>query len=634
MTRIHAGSRTVRMPERPRESLWPTLGPPLEPPYELSDDLPERILLGARGTRLRNLHPYRMQNRYNRAVAPRLIRTIVIENDRLRAEFLPELGGRLWSLRDLERGVELLHSPDEIVFANVALRNAWFAGGIEFNIGTRGHAAHTCEDVHAGLVVAADGTESLRLWGYERVHGLVFQIDVSLPPEAAALVVKVRVRNPNHEVRPLYWWSNAAVPQEPRTRVLSLDRRAFATDYDGGITSTEIDSHHGVDCSWPDRCPHASDFFIDGAGAGEPWITAVDEWGDGLLMASDDALPGRKLFCWGSTGGSRWWQDRLTPSGARYAEIQAGVTTTQFEARELPAHAAYEWTEIYGNSRLGPQDPDAEWARASTTAGVAVQVAVREARAADAFGDAVRELPVGSVLHAGTGWGALAALLEPDVSDDRTPFPASDLERAQDAWAFIAAGSAPPEHVRARAGDVSGRSWETALDAVLANEEDAWLLARAGGIRHARGDLEAAETAYRRSLERASDPAAHRGLGLLLEERGGDGTEHLRLAAESEPSDPEVVGEFVSALIAKGRHGDARAAIESFPSTGTDPRIRVLLVRALLAGGEPADLIAARHELERGIDVVDLREGEVIFPALWSQVSNDPLPWRYDTQLA
>lgn len=634
MTRIHAGSRTIRMPERPRESLWPTLGPPLEPPYELSDDLPERILRGARGTRLRNLHPYRIQNRYDRAVAPREIRTIVIENDRLRAEFLPELGGRLWSLRDLERGVDLLHSPDEIVFANLALRNAWFAGGIEFNIGTRGHAAHTCEDLHVGLVAAEDGTESLRLWGYERVHGLVFQVDVSLPPEAAALVVKVRVRNPNPGARPLYWWSNAAVPQEPRSRVLSFDRRAFATAYDGGITSTEIDSHHGVDCSWPARCPHASDFFIDGAGGGEPWIIAVDERGDGLLMASDSALPGRKLFCWGSTGGSRWWQDRLTPSGARYAEIQAGVTTTQFEARELPAHAVYEWTEVYGNPRLGPQDPEAEWVRASTAAGAAVRTSVREARAADVSGDAVRELPVASVLHTGTGWGALAAMLDPAVSDDRTPFPSSDLGRQQDAWACIATGSPPPEHVRAGAGDVSGRTWEAALDSVLANGEDAWLLARAGGIRHARGDLDAAESAYRRALELATEPAAQRGLGLLLEERGEDGTEYLRAAAEAEPSDPEVVGELASALIVKGRHGDARTAIESFPSTATDPRIRVLLVRALLAGGQPADLIAARRELERGIDVVDLREGEVLFPALWSQASDEPLPSQYDTQLA
>ncbi|MCD1570572.1 DUF5107 domain-containing protein [Agromyces mediolanus] len=634
MTTIHAGSRVIRMPAHPEESPWPTLGPPLEPPYELSGDIPERIRRGAEGARLRNLHPYRSLNRYDRTRAARNVKTVVIENDRLRAEFLPELGGRLWSLRDLERDVELLHSPDEIVFANLALRNAWFAGGIEFNIGTRGHAGHTCDDVHTAVVVSADGTESLRLWGYERVHGLVFQIDVALPRAASALIVRVRVRNPNAEPRPLYWWSNAAVPQTPRTRVLAADRRAYATDYDGGIRATDIDAHHGVDCSWPARCPHASDFFFEQSAVGVPWVAAVDDRGDGLLMVSDTALPGRKLFCWGATAGSEWWQRWLTPGGGTYAEIQAGVTTTQFETTELAAGAVYEWTEVYGNPRLGEQDPSQDWDRAAAHAGAVAGEALRATLTGDVVGDAVRDLPVRTILHSGTGWGALASVLEPGISDARTPFPQSDLGESQRAWVFVARGERPPSSVRPAAGEVRGDNWEHALDAVLAEHEDSWLSAKAGVIRHARGDLEGAEAHYRRALTLGPDAEAAWGLGHLMQELGRDGSAYLRRAAQLRPSDPEAVAELAATLIAIGAPEAALSALEDFPAVADVPRVRVQRVRALIARGRPADVAAARRELEDGIELIDLREGETALPALWEQLSDAPLPARYDTKLS
>src|SRR3954470_1192439 len=52
--------------------------------------------------------PYRLQDQYDRKRAPRAFKTAVLENDHLRATFLLELGGRLWSLVDKRTGRELL----------------------------------------------------------------------------------------------------------------------------------------------------------------------------------------------------------------------------------------------------------------------------------------------------------------------------------------------------------------------------------------------------------------------------------------------------------------------------------------------------------------------------------------------
>ena len=45
-------------------------------------------------------YPYRQRNNYTRQLKEKQIRTAVLENDRLKAVFLPDYGGRLWELWD------------------------------------------------------------------------------------------------------------------------------------------------------------------------------------------------------------------------------------------------------------------------------------------------------------------------------------------------------------------------------------------------------------------------------------------------------------------------------------------------------------------------------------------------------
>ena len=91
-----------------------------------------------------SIYPYLVLDDYARHRRPGVMRTAVLENERIRAEFALDLGGRLWSLRELPSGRELLYTSPALQPANLALRNAWFAGGVEWNIGTRGHSPTTC----------------------------------------------------------------------------------------------------------------------------------------------------------------------------------------------------------------------------------------------------------------------------------------------------------------------------------------------------------------------------------------------------------------------------------------------------------------------------------------------------------
>ena len=73
--------------------------------------------------------PYKLQDGYDRERKPRAFHAAIVENDHLRAVFLPELGARLWSLYDKKHERELLYVNSVFQPANLGLRNAWFSAG-------------------------------------------------------------------------------------------------------------------------------------------------------------------------------------------------------------------------------------------------------------------------------------------------------------------------------------------------------------------------------------------------------------------------------------------------------------------------------------------------------------------------
>src|SRR5437762_4676757 len=141
--------------------------------------------------------PYRLQDQYNRRRQSRAFKSIVLENAHLKATFLPELGGRLWSLLHKSTGRELLYVNPFFQPANLAVRDAWFAGGVEWNISIIGHSPFTCSPVFAARIDADNGTTVLRLYEWDRIRRVPFQIECWLPEHVPFLMARVRIVNPN-----------------------------------------------------------------------------------------------------------------------------------------------------------------------------------------------------------------------------------------------------------------------------------------------------------------------------------------------------------------------------------------------------------------------------------------------------
>ncbi|MEV6840618.1 DUF5107 domain-containing protein [Streptomyces sp. NPDC051133] len=591
---------------------------------------------------LRSLLPVRVRDGYDRTREPRALDALVIENDRLRATVLPGLGGRVASLLHLPTGRELLYRNPVFQPANFALNGAWFSGGIEWNIGATGHTTLSCAPVHAARVPAPDGGEMLRLWEWERLRDLPFQVDLWLPDGSDFLHVGVRIRNPHERPVPAYWWSNIAVPEE--VRVLAPAQEAWHFGYERRLRRVPVPAHDGIDRTHPLAGPYAADYFYEVPDGRRRWIAALDADGHGLVQTSTDALRGRKLFVWGHLPGGRRWQQWLTePGTGGYCEIQAGLARTQLEHVRLEAESEISWLEAYG-----PLDaaPEGEWTQVVRGAEERLESVLPRAGVEQAYAAWARHADTepGEVLATGSGWGALE-VLRADRKLPGTPFPESTLGEAQAPWReLLRTGTLPePRRVRPPGETLVAPHWRDMLETAPATPHTEYHL---GVAQWHAGDRAQAVRSWERALELA--PSLWPSLRCLAvadqesghheraAERYADAFDDLcrerRDDGETWTAAVAALGrETLRALLRVGRTADARATWDRLlPAVRRRGRFRLLEAELLLAEGRRAE---ARAVFDAGFEVADLREGEEVLGRLWARLTDDPLPARYDFRM-
>ena len=303
--------------------------------------------------RLNNAYPYRQFNQYAKTLKTKEIKTAVLENECLTAVFLLEYGGRLWSLTDKKTGKNLLYTNDVLKFRNLAVRNAWFSGGVEWNIGIIGHTPYTTAPLYAAVLENGD-VPVLRMYEYERIRKVYYQMDFWMEPKEPVLNCRMRIMNETQNVTPMYWWSNMAVPEFEKGKIIVPARKAFTFDNDR-VCKVDIPYVKGTDILHYNNIPVSVDYFFDIEETEPKYIANVNEKGYGLLQLSTKRLKSRKLFSWGHTPASRHWQEFLTQDSGNYIEIQAGLGKTQYGCIPMGPLTAWEWMEQYGPIQLTPE---------------------------------------------------------------------------------------------------------------------------------------------------------------------------------------------------------------------------------------------------------------------------------------
>jgi len=573
--------------------------------------------------------PHRGQDDYDRNRTSRDFLALTLENEFLRATILPEVGGRLWSLVHKPSGRELLHVNPVFQPANLAVRGAWVAGGVEWNACVYGHSPYTCSSLFAALVEDQQAGSMLRLYEWDRARCVPYQLDFSLPNDSRFLFVRVRLANPHSQTIPMYWWSNIAVPESPDVRVIAPAECAYTYEYWGKVHAVPLPRHQNLDVTYSTNISYAADYFFRIPDGARPWVTALDRDGRGLIQTSTARQLGRKLFAWGTNPGGRRWQDFLSTPGHPYLEIQAGLARTQMECSPMPAGAQWEWTEAYG---LMEADPSlvhgSNWGAAvREVAGRLEESLPRESLEAQLRqSSALADRPPKRILHRGSGWGALERHRreqsgEPPFCSAGLVFDDESLGDDQAPWlSLLKSGVLPEREPNIEPGAwMIQREWRDLLD-VSAQKSDGnhWLThLHLGLMYYGDGNLAASEDAWQQSLRRCPSGWAYRNLSMLCE-KAGRADEALSFFRKAHPLLPELrplLIELCEALLAASRAAEVLALIESSPEViRRHSRARVLEARAGLALDLPD---CCQPLLRDTYELVDIREGETTLTDLW-----------------
>ena len=575
--------------------------------------------------------PYMMQDGYDREKKPREFNAAVVENSHIRAVFLPELGGRLWSLYDKDAGKELLYVNPVFQPGNLGLRNAWFSGGVEFNVGIKGHNPLTCSPVHAAVDKTPDG-EVLRLYEFERIRGVVYSVSAWVKEDSPVLFIRCRIENLSDEAKNMYWWSNIAVPETAAdryhgTRIIVPAEESFLSFYNADhyvVDKTKIPDCGGIDVSYPANIPTSRDFFYKIPEDSHKWIAAVGENGDGLLQCSTNRLFGRKLFVWGMSQGGRHWNEWLSEKGSAYIEIQAGLAHTQLEHIPMEAQSSWEWVEAYTRLEGRPEDFHGDYRCAvdKTEEFLLSRVGDPE-KLYFPPDDSVTE---SEFISPGSDFGSLEEEVRGKPISASLVFPrANDPETA--AWReLLEKGTFPcPSPDSAPESYVIGEFWLERLEGLP--EQNWYSLLQLGVIRYAlfaygKADSpDGALEAWQKSNEFAANPWALRNIAMLCKNEYRQPEKAVGYILEAFRMKPDCAAlcvETASMLTSYGRDAEWLEIFDSLtPKLRGLGRLRLYRAVALINLDRPEE---AAGILNRDFVMPDVKEGEVSVSQLWFEL--------------
>lgn len=293
--------------------------------------LEKRVYQGSSG----RVYPHPVIDRIADDKEPMPYRIVVLENEYVRIEIMPELGGRIYRALDRTNGYDFVYYNRVIKPALVGLAGPWISGGIEFNW-PQHHRPNTYGPVETKLSEHEDGSATVWVSEIDRMYGTKMTAGFTLYPDRAYLEISARVYNRTSQAQTFLWWANPAVAVNDRTQsvfppdvtaVFDHGKRDVSRFPIATGTYYKMDYSAGVDISRYKNIPvptsymaYKSDYdFVGGYDYGAR---------AGLLHIADHHVsPGKKQWTWGNGEFGRAWDRNLTDEDGPYIELMTGVFT-------------------------------------------------------------------------------------------------------------------------------------------------------------------------------------------------------------------------------------------------------------------------------------------------------------------
>ena len=286
-----------------------------------------------------HLFPYTSYGDTEATAVPRAFRMVVLENDALRVEVAPELGGRVYSLFDKRLGKEILFSNPVVKPVRILPIWGFISGGIEFNFPTA-HSPTSIAEVGCATGQVGD-YGFIRVGEREARTGMEWVVELGLMADQPVLVQRTALRNQTGAAHPWMMWTICAVRSTKETEFIHPPHRVLVHD------------DHVVEADWPgdglnwDRHYRQMTALFWKPGSAPQFGAFHHDLGFGLMHVADPKeLPGKKLWTYGH-GAHRAWGQATTEGGLAYCEIESGPLLDQSEKSQFAPGSEQQFTEFW-----------------------------------------------------------------------------------------------------------------------------------------------------------------------------------------------------------------------------------------------------------------------------------------------
>lgn len=598
--------------------------------YEITERVTEDERKNLGKGKIHTILPYQMQDDYNRERKMQTFNAAILENDKIKAVFLPELGGRLWSLYHKIEKRDLVYENPIFQPANLALRNAWFAGGVEWNIGMIGHTPFTCSKMFTEEITDTAGDKVLRMYEYERIRDITYSVDAKLPEDSDVLYIKITVENTSNQDTFMYWWSNIAIAETDKTRVVIPADEAYKYSYEGDrglFDVVPIPMQDDIDISYPTHFNRSCDMFFRINENRRKWIAALEDDGRGLLQFSTNRLIGRKLFMWGQGQGGKNWNTWLCGEGQAYAEIQAGLARTQLEHFPMLAGEKITWVEGYSLAKCDKNVvTTTDWHELQDE----VEKCLNTYVPVDSYEETLTNIfkPDASVkiISDASGWGSLENMSRSargmNPISTYMSFPETSLDENQKQWEMLLKDGVFPDRNPADMpiGYMIAPHWAKLLeDSINCGKSKNWhAYYHLGVMKYAAGDMDEAKKAFFESLKISETAWAYRNLSLIFKNEDKDlkkAEENMLAAVKLCNTCKALIINCGEVLLASKGFDKWIEVYKNLPDVlKNNGRIKLYLANAYF---ELENYDMAKQILDSGFEMYDNKEGEVSISDLW-----------------
>ncbi len=353
------------------------------------------------------------------------------------------------------------------------------------------------------------------------------------------------------------------------------------------------------------------------------------------MEASTPRLKYRKMFCWGSHAGGRHWQEFLSQPGEAYIEIQAGLAPTQVHGLIMPAHSAWDWTQVFGYLEADPagvHSPDWERAIETVDAELKARIPPQKLFELERTCRSRADIPAHELLQTGSGWGALEVKRrEKDPHAWPMPaafvFPQSERKEhgatEQEKWLLLLEGGAlpDPDPDQAPGEWMIQPEWRERLEHSLSEwrNRNWFALLHLGVMRMEALDEAGAGAAWEESIQNRPSACACRNLAILRarQDRVDEAIQLYEkawhLAEKNQAMRSAVSVEYLHMLVKAGQFQRALQVLHALPAAiqDTDP-IQLLWAQI---GLELGMLDQVEPVFERDFAVI--QEGQTLLSDLW-----------------